>query len=1161
MHFRLLGGLAVHDEHGPVDLGPPRQRAVLALLVLEAGTLVPADRIIELIWGDDAPKARSGLHAYISHLRRILHPEGARGHDAVLVTQSPGYRLNVPRADVDLFAFEDAVAAGRELLAAGELGPAATRLGDALRSWTGPLLPELEHETFVVAAALRAARSRLLAVEGLAEARLGLGDPAGALTVVEPELEAEPLREHLHGLAALAMYRTGRQADALRVVDACRRALGDVAGLEPSPALRRLEADLLAQSAALDWRPPVTGRAAPATAPEPAAPAAPATRGSRPALAPRSLVGRDAELAVLLDALDEATTRHGTVAVVTGEPGIGKTRLVEELVAIAAGRGIATATVRCTERGVPPFWPAMELAAQLRAHAIPLEPLFEAEGGPTTTLRGFDLHQAALTALQVAERPFVAVIDDLQWADPDSLRLLEDIAAGLSSTSGLAVVTVRPLTADSPPALVDCLAELARTPRARHLGLGGLDAAALTALVAERTGATADEADIADVVEVLTSRTDGNALFVKELLDLLTVDGRIDPAAVRGSRATPPGVQFVVRRRVARLPLATQRLLPVAAVLGQSFDIAPLALAVGEPEDEVLDALGPALDVDLLTEDGAGLRFTHALIADALAEEVNPTRRARAHATAARWYADAAGSDLGPLAPRVAHHAVGGLLAGTGPLAVAAASRAAAIAEATAADEDAAAHHATVADVLARVRPTDVLARVDALVAQGRCLVRADQVEAAKAPLLAAIDLAASIQAVDRMAGAAVLFNQGHVWTNEGYGVVDERVVAALDRTLVALGHTDPPARALILGARASELVFAPRERHRVACREAVEVARAAGDPATLARVLINVELPNSPYDLEEREARLAEVARLCETHGLSWETRFASHHQLALVRAERADLDGAADCLGAARQALEGRGGGRYRAQLYWFESGLLTARGDHREARRLVEEAYELHRRGRRYDAETLRFAGLGAIATDVGGLEEVLAVAADLPVSSAYRHTSNASIAWMLTEIGRHDDAARLLESARQLGPHPDDFTRLYSQCCELQALVEVGDRGGAEALHEQLAPFAGRWACSGTSPLSAGLVDLALARADALAGRTHVARRRFELAAEGHERMQVPAWTARTLAHQGSFLLGTGDRDDRVAAREALARARALADEYGLVYVHRRLDGLG
>lgn len=1151
MRIRLLGGLAVHDEEGPLDLGPPRQRAVLALLALEAGALVPAERIIDLLWGEDAPKARSSLHAYISHLRRILDPSRTRGTDGVLVTQSPGYRLNVERADVDLFAFEDAVASARSRFAAGDLPAAEAGFAAALAAWTGPLLPELADQPFVVDAAARATRTRLIAVEGLAEARLGVGDAAGALAVVEPELAAEPLREHLHGLAALAMYRTGRQADALRVVDACRRALADVAGLEPGPELRRLEADLLAQAPTLDWRPAVrsSGGAVDGGA-EP-------VRTPRPTPRARSFVGRDTELAVLVGALDDAEAGSGTVAVVSGEPGIGKTRLVDELVAVAVSRGIATASVRCPQRGVPPFWPVMALAEQLRAKGVDLEPLFRAEGAPETDLRGFDLHRAALAALQSVTRPVVLVIDDGQWADPDSLRLLEDVATGLAATSAMVVVTVRPLIADSPTALVDCLAELARAPGARHVHLAGLDADALTALVAERTGPRADDADIAEVVDVLLRRADGNALFAKELLDLFTVDGRIDREAMRGSRAIPPGVQFVVRRRVAQLPVPTQRLLPLAAVLGQSFDVAPLAAAAGEPEGAVLDALRPALDADLVADDAAGLRFTHALVADALAEEVDVARRAQVHAVAARWYADEAGPDLGPLAPRVAHHAVGGLLAGTGPLAISAATRAAEIAEASAADEDAAAYHATVAEVLARVRPTDTLARVDALVAQGRCLMRADQVEAAKEPLLAAIDLARATGAVDRMVAAAVLFNQGHVWTNEGYGVVDERVVDALDRTLVALGDEDLTARELILGARASELVFADRDRHRIACQEAVETARRAEDPATLARVLLNVELPNSPDDLDDRRARLLEVARLCDAHGLTWETTFATYHQLALVRAEGADLDGAEESLARARRALEGRSSGRYRSQLYWFESALLAVRGRYGEARRLVEQAYELHRRGRGYDAETLRFAGLAAIAVDVGGLEEVLADAADLPTSSAYGRTSAVSVAWMLVELGRLDDAERLLAIAASLGPARDDFTRLYGQCCELHALVELGRRDEAEALHHALAPFAGRWACSGTSTLSAGLVDLALARADALAGRTDDARRRFEIAAVTHARMRVPAWTARTLSHQGAFLIGTGDAGDRVAGTEALARAGAIADEYGLVHVQRRL----
>ncbi len=183
----------------------------------------------------------------------------------------------------------------------------------------------------------------------------------------------------------------------------------------------------------------------------------------------------------------------------------------------------------------------------------------------------------------------------------------------------------------------------------------------------------------AEVAELVHDRTAGNPLFVKELADLLAAEGRLgDVDSVRTARAIPPGVQFVVRRRVSRLPHASQQLLSIAAVVGRTFDVGVVAAAAELSVVDVLDALAPALDAGLLVDAGGNLSFSHALVADALAEEVNAARRARIHATAARTLAAAAGPNFGTAAAAIAHHALEGILAGTGDLAIEASTRASA---------------------------------------------------------------------------------------------------------------------------------------------------------------------------------------------------------------------------------------------------------------------------------------------------------------------------------------------------------------------------------------------------------------------------------------------------------------------------------------------------
>ena len=242
---------------------------------------------------------------------------------------------------------------------------------------------------------------------------------------------------------------------------------------------------------------------------------------------------------------------------------------------------------------------------------------------------GFGMYRSVLGQIVAADHPILVVVDDLQWADPDSLRLVEHIAADLATTRVLLVATTRPLDDQAPDAIVDCLAEIARIPTSRQLEIGGLRVDDVADWLDGR-----DDVDVPDGVAALVhERTGGNPLFVKELTELLAAEGRLDDiAAVADTRAIPPGVRFVVRRRVSRLPRATQQLLSTAAVLGSPFRIDTLAATADNDGSQVLADLGPALDEGLLVEVRGDLAFSHALVADALASEINPARSASIHA-------------------------------------------------------------------------------------------------------------------------------------------------------------------------------------------------------------------------------------------------------------------------------------------------------------------------------------------------------------------------------------------------------------------------------------------------------------------------------------------------------------------------------------------------
>ena len=256
MRYGLLGPLEARDGARTVPLGGGKPRALLALLALHAGEVVSADRAIDELWGEQPPPtAAKALQVHVRALRRALG-------DHAIVTRSPGYVLAAAADDVDAHRFERLAAAGRAALAAGDAHGAAAALQDALALWRGPALSDLAYEPFALAAAQRLDDLRLDAAEDHAEALLACGRHADALPALEAVVAAHPLRERARRLLMLALYRAGRQADALASFQAARAALVDELGIEPSRELRDLQQAILEQDPALGA--PEAGSPAPA---------------------------------------------------------------------------------------------------------------------------------------------------------------------------------------------------------------------------------------------------------------------------------------------------------------------------------------------------------------------------------------------------------------------------------------------------------------------------------------------------------------------------------------------------------------------------------------------------------------------------------------------------------------------------------------------------------------------------------------------------------------------------------------------------------------------------------------------------------------------------------------------------------------------------------
>jgi predicted ATPase/DNA-binding SARP family transcriptional activator len=304
--YTLLGPLSVTRDGEPAAIGGQKRRALLAALLLAPNRVVSGDRLIDALWGEDPPDtARNTIQVYVSQLRKLL-PEGA------LETAPPGYRLVVDPETVDLYRFARLCDDGRSMLAAGDAAGAAETLRAALGLWRGAPLADLPSEPFAHAEIARLEELRLAALEDRIDADLALARHGQLVPELERLVVEEPLRERPRAQLMLALYRSGRQADALAVYQRARKTLVDELGIEPGEALRQLERAILAQDPSLSLT------AAASTAPP-----------RRIPTTPYPLLGRADELA----ALTELVGREGTrLVTLTGPGGIGKTRLALELV-------------------------------------------------------------------------------------------------------------------------------------------------------------------------------------------------------------------------------------------------------------------------------------------------------------------------------------------------------------------------------------------------------------------------------------------------------------------------------------------------------------------------------------------------------------------------------------------------------------------------------------------------------------------------------------------------------------------------------------------------------------------------------------------------------------------------------------------------------------
>jgi DNA-binding SARP family transcriptional activator/energy-coupling factor transporter ATP-binding protein EcfA2 len=719
MQFLVLGPLEVVAAGGPVALPAAKHRTLLAALLVHANQVVSADRLIDALWGEQPPAtAAKTLQTYVSQLRRELEPQARPGAWEALQTADGGYRLRVEPDGLDADRFARLVDTGRQALGRGEPAAAAAWLREGLALWRGPAYGELAGAPVAQAEAARLEELRLVALEGRIDAELGLGRHAELVGELEELVVAEPFRERLWCQLMLALYRSGRQAEALGAYARLRAGLAEQLGIDPGPDPRALQERILRQDPSLDLAPPPARprrdrRLPPVFAATPAAP----------------LVGRDAELARLRREWERATAGERRLVVLAGEAGIGKSRLAAELAGLALDGGGEVLVGHADEEAPTPYQPFVEALghhrdlveatarlpegsrrrlARLLPDAVPgLPPPPRAEDQELDRFRLLEAVAALLAELARAA-PLLLVLEDLHWADHATLALLLHLARSPAQAPLLLLATCREQDQAAAPLLAGTLAELRRHRLAEPLPLRPLDQDGVDGLVA---GYLRQRPPVG-FAAAIGRATDGNPFLVEELLRHLLETGAVDPAAGHWPQAAaaerlevPEAVREVLAQRLARLPAATAELLGVAAVLGREFEFTLLGRITGWDDEPLLEGVEAALRAGILSERGASWEasywFRHALIRQALYATLSLPRRQRLHLRAAEAIEAAGPPDATRVATIALHLRLAGPLADPAK-AVALSLRASEAAEGVYAWDDAVTHTRAALELLDR---------------------------------------------------------------------------------------------------------------------------------------------------------------------------------------------------------------------------------------------------------------------------------------------------------------------------------------------------------------------------------------------------------------------------------------------------------------------------
>jgi len=1111
-----------------VDVGPRKQRAVLAALLLARGRVVSVDRLIDAVWGDDVPgSATASLQAYVSNLRRALR-EGDSA--SPIVRQAPGYYLATGPDDVDLTVFAAAAGGAGAAVAAGRWDDALAAADTAIALWHGRFLEDLSDEPWVQQEAAHAEDMRRECIDNRITALLALGRVSAALTAAAQLSAEDALSDRACWLHVLALHRSGRTPDALDAYTRHAQVLDEELGLQPGAALRELQTAVLREAPELAaWpRQPEWSGAAEVPTPTVSTVHA-ASYGTAQAVPPRAeIVGRDRELAVMTSLLDDVQAGATRWLVLSGPPGIGKTRLAEEVAARAGVDGDVVWISCPDESGTPPWWPMRQLVRALGADAD--EVLKVPPHADPDTAR-FQVYERIQRLLESAEGVRAIVVDDVQWADTASTSCLAYVAGALRDVRLAFVATVR--DGEPSPELRRLLGTVARGGSNRHVVVPALTADHVAALAAQ----VADDVVTMSEAATLAERTGGNPFFVCEYARL--------PRDERTGNDIPVAIKSVLDRRLAGLDPAVLQMLRTAAVIGDEVDVPVLAMATRLDLDTLADYLDEAADERIVvpSHTGDGYAFAHGLLRDQLVASMPALRRQRLHAKVAEVLGDGVGDDA---TTRRAQHLVAAQPLVEPDVVVEACRRAAQEATLRWSSDIAAKWWQAALDAYDRLpvaarddgeRDALTVAMLEAYSRAGRGRLVLGTVER----YLAEAVRAGRTATAGRVASALLRASGGWPWLAPGEDPGD--LLVLLERS-ADVAEDDAGAGARVLAALAVGHCYNPDPKVPAAhLVRAEELAQSTGDADVLADVLVGWLITYSgvaPFSAQI----LSWSDRLNALHHNRFrEDRVISSSVCTMAEMNLGDVDATARRLAVGIEGSEELQLPVLRAQLRWMEAVLAVWRGDFAEAERHHGIAAYVHEQTELYGAGSGLMASV-SLLRETGGPIDPQWLAVTATPETGGQHMVNLVQAALLTVSQEQDvapEAEAILADWLASRDRPHVWTTLGHSALLAHLAADAGLARYAGPLLEALEPFGDRVAVIGQIGV-VGPVALATARLHLLAGDRERARADLARAVAIAERTAAAPTLVRCNLLAAELI--EPDAERRAAARQVAAEAERL-----------------